>query len=88
MNYDQLIESVATKCGRDVPYPGDMYQHFKGMVVVVQSVAIHTETEEPLVIYAHGHNTWARPLEMFLSRVDKNKYPECAQEYRLEKVGS
>ena len=53
--------------GRRIPKIGDVYVHFKGMGVVIENIATHTETNEILVIYRHGDNVWARPLEMFLS---------------------
>jgi len=31
--------------------PGDVYRHFKGTEYVIVSRAVHTETEEPLVLY-------------------------------------
>lgn len=49
--------------------------------------AIHTETREILLIYQalYGSNAvFARPLEMATGLVDKNKYPDVQQEYRLE----
>lgn len=49
--------------------------------------AIHTETREVLLIYQalYGSNAiFARPLEMATGLVDKTKYPDVKQEYRLE----
>ena len=54
--------------------------------------ATHSETRETLVIYEalydlHDEDTlkvFARPLDMFISKVDKKKYPDIRQEYRFE----
>ena len=56
------------------------YRHFKGMIVEVIGVALHSETMEELVVYLHpdpvkgkGANTmWVRPKEMFLEEVEKD----------------
>lgn len=69
---------------RTVVYPA-VYQHFKGGTYTTIMQAMHTETGETLVIYQNDQNDiFARPLEMFLSRVDKEKYPDASQEYRME----
>ena len=66
---------------------GDKFKHFKGTVYTVVAIARHTETEESLVVYADPQgNTWARPLEMFCSLIDKDKYPQITQKYRFEKI--
>ena len=68
---------------------GRRYRHFKGSVYIVDGIAVHSETAEPLVIYHKEHERnrmWARPLSMFLSRVDKKKYPGATQEMRFEKI--
>lgn len=66
---------------------GKIYKHFKGSRYIVLDVALHTETEEVLVIYKNFDSPdllYARPIKMFLSKVDKEKYPDVEQEYRFE----
>lgn len=66
---------------------GDKFRHFKGTVYQILAVAKHTETAETLVVYADKKgNTWARPIDMFCSLVDRKKYPHITQKYRFEKI--
>lgn len=68
---------------------GRRYRHFKGSIYIIDGIAVHSETAEPLVIYHEEHERnrmWARPLSMFLSPVDKKKYPDATQEMRFEKI--
>ena len=67
---------------------GKTYKHFKGHIVEVIAIAKNTETMEDMVIYKHieKNECWARPLSMFLSEVDHEKYPNVNQKYRFELI--
>ena len=68
---------------------GGKYRHFKGMEYIVLNTVTHSETGELMVLYCANYNDrkyYVRPYNMFMSKVDKEKYPEIEQEYRFELV--
>lgn len=65
---------------------GKTYRHFKGTLHKVIAIAKHSETLEDMVVYTHDDQIWVRPYNMFIEKVDKEKYPDMKQEYRFELV--
>ncbi len=64
-----------------------IYKHFKGDLYLVEDIAIDSETERHMVVYRalyEDNLLYVRDLEMFLSEVDKVKYPKVKQRYRFE----
>lgn len=65
---------------------GGIYRHFKGNLYRLKCVATDTETGKETAVYESlkDGKLWCRPLEMFLSPVDREQYPYAAQEQRFE----
>lgn len=64
-----------------------IYKHFKGDYYIVLDIAIDSETMDKVVIYRslYGEGElYTRNYDMFLSKVDKTKYPDVEQEYRFQ----
>lgn len=69
---------------------GRTYRHFKGMLIEVLYIAMDSEDQShKLVVYKHlekPEEIWVRDYDMFLSPVDKEKYPDIEQVNRFELV--
>ena len=64
-----------------------VYKHFKNNYYILEDVATHSETGEKYAVYRQLYGNgelYIRPLDMFLSEVDKNKYPNVKQKFRFE----
>lgn len=94
---EQKNPTVSEVPKRDI-LVGDIVQHFKREWVSpetseylykVLAFAQHTETGEKLVVYQGMYPPFkicARPYDMFMSEVDREKYPKIRQKYRFEKI--
>ncbi len=74
---------------RQLPEPGQIFRHFKGTLYRVICIARDSETMEEVVVYENREESekkFVRPLSEFMSRTDKEKYPDAEQEYRFEEV--
>lgn len=77
---------------REIPSPSQIFRHFKGGYYKIIAVGHHSETKERMVVYydLSGKNSTIdnpciRPLDMFMSEVDHEKYPDVTQKYRFER---
>lgn len=95
----KFIESTRLKVGDIVKHfkrefiRGDREWTSSRYLYKIIGFATHTETKEKLVIYQALYSDgksgvnfgiYARPYDMFMSEVDKVKYPEVKQKYRFE----
>lgn len=71
-------------------------EHSMEYLYIIEAMAAHTETGEKLVVYRALYkndekgvhfNVFARPYDMFMAEVDREKYPDIKQKYRFELFG-
>lgn len=67
---------------------GSIYRHFKGHIYEVIAIGKDSEDLSLKVVYRNidTKEVWIRDKKEFLSKVDKDKYPNINQEYRFELV--
>lgn len=74
---------------------GKIYRHFKGNYYQVMCLALDTETKQMMVVYQRldvakdseaDKFICCRPLAMFASEVDHEKYPTATQKWRFQRV--
>ena len=74
---------------RVIPQAGELWRHFKNNEYkIVACPVMHTETREIYCVYQAlygSHGIYCRPLDIFMSKVDHEKYPQAGQKYRFEK---
>lgn len=76
------------KYHRAIPQAGELWRHFKNNTYkIIACPVMHTETRELYCVYQAlygSYGVYCRPLDMFMSEVDHDKYPQVQQNYRFE----
>ena len=74
---------------------GKKYRYFKGNLYEVLHIAYDCESSDDnlkkMVVYKalYGDNKiWVREYDQFISKFDKDKYPDVDQVYRFEEIDS
>ena len=93
-----IRENMTIESFKQYHQPGDIVRHFKWetdteeqhkqkhYLYKIIGYAKHSETKEELVIYQalyEPQDMYARPIDMFMSEIDHDKYPDIKQPYRL-----
>jgi len=66
-----------------------VYRHFKGDYYYVESIALHTETNEFMIVYHalySDYEMYVRPFDMFVEELDDVEKLLYKQEYRFVPV--
>ena len=66
-----------------------IYRHFKGDNYLVMDIVIDSETGKDMVLYKALYGNcpcYVRPLDMFLSEVDRDKYTDVKEKYRFQEI--
>lgn len=74
---------------RDIPRAGEFYRHFKGNLYQIVAVCKDADTMDNRVVYQALYDTFQiydRLMVDFMSKVDREKYPDVTQKYRFEQV--
>lgn len=95
-DYSSLIEGRIVKHFKYETLTKEQKEDNLYLYEILAINVIHTETNEKLVVYKALYDgekygldvkrgqVFARPMEMFFSKVDKEKYPNIKQKYRFE----
>lgn len=82
-------ELLNAKYRRAIPQAEEVWRYFKDNAYkIIACPVMHTETGEIYCVYQAlygSYGIYCRPLDMFMSEVDHEKYPQIGQKYRFEK---
>ena len=96
-NNGELFEVITVLEAQELGIQPTLIKHFKRETIDqntneylynVITVGENTETEETFIVYQafYGDNkVYLRPINMFLSEVEAEKYPDIKQKYRFDK---
>ena len=77
------------KYRRAIPKAGELWHHFKNNEYkIIACPVMHTESREICCVYQAlygSYGIYCRPLDMFMSEVGHEKYPNAEQRYRFER---